>query len=79
MHEMEVDFADMYVCKGGTSLSKCYPGSISRFSEDIDLSFVPQEQRTPTQYDRRLKRIETTMSGGFRLEKISCELIELVI
>lgn len=73
------EFADSCIFKGGTSLSKCYPGSISRFSEDIDLSFVPQEQCTPTQYDRRLKRIETTMSGGFRLEKISCKLIKLVI
>lgn len=67
------EFADSCIFKGGTSLSKCYPGSINRFSEDIDLTFVPQEQLTPTQYDRRLKRIETTMSDGFRLEKIPGE------
>ena len=30
-------YADQCVFKGGTSLSKCYPGSIDRFSEDIDL------------------------------------------
>lgn len=31
-------YADQCVFKGGTSLSKCYPGSIDRFSEDIDLT-----------------------------------------
>ena len=30
------------VFKGGTSLSKCYPGSIERFSEDIDLTYIPE-------------------------------------
>lgn len=64
------EFADSCIFKGGTSLSKCYPGSIERFSEDIDLTFVPYEQLTPTQYDRQLRRIETIMSDGFRLEKI---------
>lgn len=29
--------ADHCVFKGGTSLSKCYPGSIERFSEDTAL------------------------------------------
>lgn len=33
-------YADQCVFKGGTSLSKCYPGSIDRFSEDIDLTFL---------------------------------------
>lgn len=32
------EFAPDCVFKGGTSLSKCYPGSIERFSEDIDLT-----------------------------------------
>ncbi len=31
-------FLQQVVFKGGTSLSKCYPGSIERFSEDIDLT-----------------------------------------
>ena len=38
------EYAEVCVFKGGTSLSKCYPGSINRFSEDIDLildSFRP--------------------------------------
>ena len=36
-------YADQCVFKGGTSLSKCYPGSIDRFSEDIDLTFLGME------------------------------------
>ena len=34
------EYAEKCVFKGGTSLSKCYPGSIERFSEDIDLTFL---------------------------------------
>lgn len=34
--------SDSCVFKGGTSLSKCYPCSIERFSEDIDLTFYKQ-------------------------------------
>ena len=34
------EYAEQCVFKGGTSLSKCYPGSIERFSEDIDLTFL---------------------------------------
>ena len=44
-------YADSCVFKGGTSLSKCYPGSIERFSEDIDLTFLPQEEMGNKQYD----------------------------
>lgn len=67
------DFADQCVFKGGTSLSKCYPGSISRFSEDIDLTFIPQEELGAKQYDKQLKKVESLMSAGFRLEKIPME------
>ena len=35
----ESEYASTCIFKGGTSLSKCYPGSIERFSEDIDLTF----------------------------------------
>lgn len=66
-------YADSCVFKGGTSLSKCYPGSIERFSEDIDLTFLPQEEMGNKQYDRRLKQIEKDMTSGFRLEKITGE------
>lgn len=37
------DYLDKVVFKGGTSLSKCYPNSIERFSEDIDLTLIPEE------------------------------------
>ena len=37
------EYGDKCVFKGGTSLSKCYPGSIERFSEDIDLTFLAME------------------------------------
>lgn len=63
-------YADSCVFKGGTSLSKCYPGSIERFSEDIDLTFLPQEKMGNKQYDRCLKQVEKAMTSGFRLEKI---------
>ena len=33
------EYSEKCVFKGGTSLSKCFPGSIERFSEDIDLTF----------------------------------------
>ena len=38
------EYADKCVFKGGTSLSKCYPNSINRFSEDIDLTFIPNDK-----------------------------------
>ena len=37
------EYAERCVFKGGTSLSKCYPGSIERFSEDIDLTYLGEE------------------------------------
>ena len=33
------EFKERCVFKGGTSLSKCYPNTIERFSEDIDLTY----------------------------------------
>lgn len=44
-------YADSCVFKVDTSFSKCYPGSIERFSEDIDLTFLPQEEMGNKQYD----------------------------
>jgi len=34
-------YLEHVIFKGGTSLSKCYSGSIERFSEDIDLTYIP--------------------------------------
>ena len=44
-------YADTCIFKGGTSLSKCYPGSIERFSEDIDLTYLPNCKLNDKGYD----------------------------
>ncbi len=62
-------YAERCVFKGGTSLSKCYPGSIERFSEDIDLTFLGGEI-SDKQYDKKLKEIEKIITNGFETEKI---------
>ena len=67
------EYAEACVFKGGTSLSKCYPGSINRFSEDIDLTFIPVEDMNNKKYSRAFKRIENTISAGFLMEKIEAE------
>ena len=63
-------YGSQVVFKGGTSLSKCYPGSINRFSEDIDLTFIPPEPMNSKQYDKALKDIEKIMSADAHLLKI---------
>lgn len=67
------ELADCCVFKGGTSLSKCYPGSIDRFSEDIDLTFIPVEDMNNKSYSKNLKKIEAIISNGFIIEKIEAE------
>ena len=64
------DYSAKCVFKGGTSLSKCYPGSISRFSEDIDLTYIPNDELSKKQYDRALKNIEKLMTEGAYMAKI---------
>lgn len=67
-------YSEKCVFKGGTSLSKGYPNSIMRFSEDIDLSFIPDsDSEKDNQIESHLKRIEKTMSEGMALEKIAEE------
>jgi predicted nucleotidyltransferase component of viral defense system len=66
-------YSDYCVFKGGTSLSKCYPNSIERFSEDIDLTFIPINDLTEKQYDRELKKIEEIITEGFNILKIDAE------
>ena len=63
------EFADCCVFKGGTSLSKCYPGSIERFSEDIDLTFLASGL-SKKQYDKSLKKIEKIMTNTYKVEII---------
>ncbi len=66
------EYADKCVFKGGTSLSKCYPGSIERFSEDIDLTFLGMELSDKV-CDKNIKKIETIMTEGAQTEKIGAE------
>lgn len=62
-------YAEQCVFKGGTSLSKCYPGSIDRFSEDIDLTFLGMDLSNKA-CDKAIKKIEAVMSVGAQTEKI---------
>ena len=66
----ESNHADRCVFKGGTSLSKCYPGSIERFSEDIDLTYIPEDGMTDKQIERKLKTVEKAMTAGAETETI---------
>jgi predicted nucleotidyltransferase component of viral defense system len=61
------------VFKGGTSLSKCYPGSIERFSEDIDLTYIPEDDMSNKQVSKQLKAIEKALVGSGNAEKIGAE------
>lgn len=66
------EYADKCVFKGGTSLSKCYPGSIERFSEDIDLTYLGMDESDKA-CDKAIKRIEGIMTVGADTEKIGAE------
>ena len=55
------EYADKCIFKGGTSLSKCYPGSIERFSEDIDLTFLGMDL-SDSLCDKNIKKIEKITS-----------------
>jgi predicted nucleotidyltransferase component of viral defense system len=65
-------FADKCVFKGGTSLSKCYPDSIERFSEDIDLTYLGMEEDDNT-CDKALRGIIAVMTIVANVEKIPGE------
>lgn len=66
-------FLDNCIFKGGTSLSKCYPNSINRFSEDIDLTYIPDGELAPNQYEKGLKKLEAALIGDFRFDKVNSE------
>ena len=66
------EFNELCVFKGGTSLSKAYPGSINRFSEDIDLTFLGMDYGN-NKTDKMLKKIEKTIIGDYNYEKIIIE------
>ncbi len=65
-------YAEQVVFKGGTSLSKCYPGSIERFSEDIDLTYLGMEQ-TDKECEKAIKGIIAVMTVGANTAKIPGE------
>ena len=66
------EWADRCVFKGGTSLSKCYPHSIARFSEDIDLTYLGMEEDDKT-CDKSIRKIIAVMTEGAHSEKIPGE------
>ena len=66
------EYAEKCVFKGGTSLSKCYPNSIERFSEDIDLTYLGMDESDKA-CDKAIKKIETIMTVGAQTEKIPTE------
>jgi predicted nucleotidyltransferase component of viral defense system len=66
-------YLEQVVFKGGTSLSKCYPGSIQRFSEDIDLTYIPKCGMSNHQVSNELKSIERVLIGEGKFEKIGRE------
>lgn len=72
-HLQNSSYLNQVVFKGGTSLSKCYPGSIERFSEDIDLTYIPQKGMTDKQINKELKDIEKLLAGFGRIEEIGAE------
>lgn len=66
------EYAEKCVFKGGTSLSKCYPDSIERFSEDIDLTFLGMDESDKV-CDKSIKKIEKVITIGAETEKIDAE------
>mgnify|MGYP001260389148 CR=1 FL=1 len=66
-------YAGHCVFKGGTSLSKCYPGSIERFSEDIDLTYLPDKNLKKKELSRELKSVESLLIGDCESQPVSEE------
>lgn len=66
------EYKDLCVFKGGTSLSKCYPDSIERFSQDIDLTYLGMDE-SDNICEKRIKEIIRIMSDGFEIRKIEGE------
>lgn len=66
-------YKEEIVFKGGTSLSKCYPGTVERFSEDIDLTYIPSQGESSKEIGRKLKRIEDFLASGLNMEKVAAE------
>jgi predicted nucleotidyltransferase component of viral defense system len=69
----ESEFVDSVVFKGGTSISKCYPGIINRFSEDIDLTYMPCVGDSIKTIEKTIKRLEIAIIKNAFCEKIDEE------
>lgn len=74
---MNSAFKDSLIFKGGTSLSKCYPDTINRFSEDIDLSLINSINKSNKFMESNLKRVESHLIGDFNYEIIPEERSQL--
>lgn len=68
----ESSYCEKCVFKGGTSLSKCYPNSIERFSEDIDITYLDTEN-SDKQIEKNIKKIEQTMIKTYNNKPINSE------
>lgn len=66
------EYASRCVFKGGTSLSKCYPETIERFSEDIDLTFLGMDLSDKA-CSKTIKKIESILSEGLETEAVANE------
>lgn len=66
------EYAEQCVFKGGTSLSKCYPGSIERFSEDIDLTYLGMDLKDKI-CAKTIKKIENVIISDAKNEPIPDE------
>lgn len=53
---------DIAVFKGGTSLSKCF-GIIERFSEDIDMVVIKEDEETDNSLKRKLKKVTSALEA----------------
>lgn len=58
-------YGNVMLFKGGTSLSKCYNDVIQRFSEDIDLTYVPETMPGSSARKRTLVEIVNQVSVNF--------------
>lgn len=64
----ESKYAGQAVFKGGTSLSKGY-GLISRFSEDVDIAVIDEENQSGNEIRTIIRAIEKEMTAGLK-EKV---------
>lgn len=63
------EYCNCCVFKGGTSISKCYPNTINRFSEDIDLTYIPEDGSTDKMISKVLKKIEEAIIQNAHFSK----------